>query len=114
MRTATIVFVLALSAGTARADTTLCTFSSPHHDIEFAGDAAVSAVYVQRKDGPHSLPAGSYRLLRFEAHEARIDFVFENPGDARLPASFTLKGAGREVWIVQGHERERGELHCGP
>lgn len=115
MRTAALaLLVFAVSIGTARADTTLCTFSSANHDIEFAGDATVSRIYVQTKDGPRALPTHSYRILRFDARAARVELVFDNPGDATLPASFTLKASGRDAWITQGRDRERGELHCGP
>ncbi|GAB1596756.1 hypothetical protein [Lysobacter claricitrinus] len=98
----------------AWADTTLCTFSSADHDIEFAGDARVSMVYVQMPNGPRSLPSRAYRLVEFDERASRIRFEFRNPGDATLPPSFTLEGAGSDAWIASAGERERGELRCGP
>lgn len=115
MRIAPFALLLAVApVAPAFADTMLCTFSSANLDIEFAGDRDVRMVYVHMRAGPRALPARSYRLLAFDARTARIEFAFDNPGDPTLPSSFTLKGTGREVWIVIDGKRERGELRCGP
>jgi hypothetical protein len=102
-------------ATSVHADTSLCGFSGGRYDIEFTGEAPGDMIYLHspsRGPGPLPLRAGMYRLRDFDAPTREVDLVFTNPGDARYPPSFTLRGRGANVWLTSRHERVRGELRC--
>ena len=114
MRRFAVLLALAIAAP-AHADTAMCMFSGDNYSIEFTGDRPGDMIYLHDSPTgvvPLSLPAGSYRLHRIVAATREVHLVFTNPGDARYPPSFMLRGRGDDVQLTTRKQRIRGALRC--
>lgn len=107
--------LLAVVATSASATSTMCTYNPGDrtgYGLEFIGYAEIAMILVSLPKGPRSLPGGSYKVLEFDERASKIDLVYRNPGDPRLPPSFRLQGAGRKVLMSIGEKQIVGELNC--
>jgi hypothetical protein len=85
---------------------------STHYEFEFIGYGEVAVIQFESPRGPRSLPGSSYEVLEFNEHTRKINLVYRNPGDPSLPPSFTLKGAGANVYMSVAGKQISGELSC--
>ena len=112
-----VIAVLVLTVFPVAATSTMCMFyapsDSPVPDLEFLGYEELGGILIQRKGGPRSLPAQSYTVLDLDQSAKRIHLTYKNPGDPSLPASFTLKGKGRDTRLTVHGKIYIGELACG-
>lgn len=108
--------LLLLACQSTWATSTMCIFdppsTAPIPALEFLGYQEIGPVLIHDRKGPHSLPYGSWKVLDFDEHSARIHFVYLNPGDSSLPDSFTLEGQDRHTNLITGGHTYTGAFRC--
>ncbi|MBO9881230.1 hypothetical protein [Xanthomonas sp. D-109] len=112
-----LVTALFLAAFSAEASSTMCAFyappGTPVPNLEFLGYDKIGGILIQDKNGPRSLPQGSYKVVALDQSASRIDLTYTNPGDPSLPPSFRLRGAGPDTTLTVRGKTYKGKLSCG-